>query len=225
MNILIVSATTVEIRPLLKVLRQEKRVDANLSSYNYKDMNLDVLITGLGMVQTAYLMGRAFGRKEYHAAMNFGIAGSYRKDLEIGQVVNIVRDQFPEMGSDSGEYFLSLIDLKLLEENSFPFRNGEIENSIPIAGRTINKLYKACSITVNRAHSSNRSIEKIRERCKPDVESMEGASFIYSCMTEGITCAQVRAISNYVEERNPHKWDIARAIENLNKTIISILNE
>ena len=222
---MIVSATTVEIRPLLNVLQVEKRVDSSLSCYNYKGMNVDVLVTGIGMVQTAFLMGRAFARKEYRAAMNFGITGSYRRDLEIGQVVHILQDQFPEMGTDSGEYFLSLIDLKLLEEDAFPFRNGEITNHNPIISKTLKSLREARSITVNRAHSTNQSIEKIRRNCNPDVESMEGAAFLYACMSEGLPCAQVRAISNYVEERNPHNWNIALAIENLNKTIISLLSE
>ncbi len=225
MNVLIVAATTVEIRPLLKALRMEKRVDANLSSYVYQGMNVDVLITGVGMVQTAYLMGRALGRKEYSAAMNFGIAGSYRSNFEVGQVVHVLKDQFPEIGSDSGEFFLSLIDLKLLEENAFPFRNGEMLNTNPLPSKTLRGLQEAKGITVNRAHATNQSIEKIRQRCQPDVESMEGAAFIFACMLEGIPCAQVRAVSNYVEDRNPHKWDIAKAIENLNKNILMMLNE
>jgi futalosine hydrolase len=225
MDILIVSATTVEIKPLLSLLQEEKRVDANLSSYSYREMNIDVLITGLGMVQTAYHMGRAFARKEYRGAMNFGIAGSYHSEYPPGKVVHIIRDQFPELGSNSGEYFLSLIDLKLLEEDTFPFRNGEMVNSLPIASRTLRNLKQARAITVNRAHSTNHSIEKIRQRCDPQVESMEGAAFIFSCMQEGIPCAQVRSVSNFVEERNPHKWNIALAIENLNKVIVALLNE
>jgi futalosine hydrolase len=225
MNVLIVSATSLEIKPLMKVLHFEQRIDANLSRYSYRELSVDLLITGVGMVQTAYLMGRAMASNEYRAAMNFGIAGSYRKDLEIGQVVHVAEDQFPELGAESGEYFLSLIDLKLLEENAFPYKNGEVVNENPIRSKVLKNLRQVRGITVNRAHATNTSIEKIRVRCNPDVESMEGAAFLYACKPEDIPATQVRAISNFAEERNPKNWNIALAIENLNKTIISLLNE
>ncbi len=226
MNILIVSATTLEIKPLLQHLKFIKRVDACVNRYKYKRMNIDVLTTGVGMVPMAYLMGRALRNDFiYDAAFNFGIAGSFKNELNIGTVVSINHDQFPELGAESGEYFLSLIDLKLLEEDSFPFKNGELYNDNPIKSKTINELPDVKGITVNRVHGNNKSIKKIIERCNPDVESMEGAAFLYACKTEGIPCSQIRAISNFIEERNTAKWDIPLAIEKLNKTILEILNE
>ncbi len=225
MKLLFVSATTLEIKSLLEYFSFDRRINASINRYKYKNMTIDVLITGVGMVPTAYLLGKAFSDNEYDAAFNFGIAGSFNHKYKIGTVVNINNDQFPELGAENGEYFLSLIDLKLLEEDAFPFKNGQIINDNPIKGSVIGELPTVRGITVNRIHGNNQSIKKVRERVNPDTESMEGAAFLYACKLEGIQCSQIRAISNYVEERNSDNWNIPLAIENLNKVIIKILNE
>ena len=177
------------------------------------------------MVPTAYLMGRALARHPYDAAFNLGIAGSFTRELEPGEVVHITHDRFPEPGGDQGEYFLSLIDLKLLEENQFPYKDGQLINELPIKSKTIGQLKTARSITVNRVHTNNKSVEKIRKRCNPNTESMEGAAFFYACFSEDIPCAQIRAVSNYVEQTDTDRWHIPKAIENLNKVFLQILHE
>lgn len=225
MKILIVSATTLEVKPLIKHFKFEERIDAQTNSYSYKKMHIDVLTTGVGMVPTAYMMGKALSRTQYDAAFNLGIAGSFSRKLNPGDVVHITHDRFPELGADQGEYFLSLIDLKLLEENYFPYRDGQLINETLIKSKTIDGLKTVRSITVNRVNTTNKSIEKIRERCNPDTESMEGAAFFYACFSEDIPCAQIRAISNYVEQRENDRWSIPKAIENLNKVILQVLHE
>ena len=225
MRILIVSATTLEIKPMLKHFSFTQRMSAHINRYQYNKMEIDVLTTGVGMVPTAYLMGKALAKNHYDGALNLGIAGSFVRDLELGEVVHITHDQFPELGAEQGEYFLSLIDLKLLEENYFPYKDGQLVNELPIKSKTINDLKTVRSITVNRVHTTNRSIEKIRKRCNPSTESMEGAAFFFSCFAEDIPCAQIRAVSNYVEQRDTDRWSIPQAIENLNMVIMKVLHE
>jgi futalosine hydrolase len=53
---------------------------------------------------------------------------------------------------------------------------------------------------------------------------MEGAAFLQICNAEKIKCAQIRSISNYVEERNTGNWSIGLAIEKLNETAIRIIS-
>lgn len=225
MKILIVSATTLEIKPLLTHFKFSERINAQMNRYTFNKMEIDVLTTGVGMVPTAYLMGKALANNHYDGALNLGIAGSFVRDLELGEVVHVTHDQFPELGTEQGEYFLSLIDLKLLEENYFPYRDGQLVNDLPIKSKIINQLKTVRSITVNRVHTTNRSIEKIRQRCNPSTESMEGAAFFFACFAEDIPCAQIRAVSNYVEQRDSDRWSIPQAIENLNLVIMKVLHE
>ena len=70
-------------------------------------------------------------------------------------------------------------------------------------------------ITVNTVHGNDDSIARVTRRFSPDVESMEGAAFMYACLIHGVPFAQVRAVSNIVERRNRAAWKLAEAIANL----------
>ncbi len=225
MNILIVSATSIEIESLLSSFSFKETKNANLSSYIYRDFNIDVLITGVGMVSTAYCMGKVLQAYNYDLAINTGIAGCFDKNIPLGEVLNITSDCFPELGAEDGEYFLSLIDLKLLEADSFPYNNMELINDSQINSAYVNELRKVKGITVNTIHGEEDNITKVKTLFDPITESMEGAAFMYACKMENLKHLQIRSVSNYVEKRNRASWNIPLAITNLNNTLLNILNE
>ena len=53
---------------------------------------------------------------------------------------------------------------------------------------------------------------------------MEGAAFFYACMIDKVPCAQIRAVSNFIEKRNRDNWNMALAIKNLNEKALEILD-
>ena len=224
MNILIVSATYLEIEPLLLQFSFIKEVNQKLKSYHYKNHQIDVLIPGVGMTCTAYWMGKTLNSKLYDAAINLGLAGSFDDNLAIGQTVNITTDRISELGAEDGETFLSLIDMDLIEDQDYNINHGEMNNTISIENPVIDALEKATAITVNTTHGDDNSIQKIKTLFNPQVESMEGAAFFYASLFEGITCAQIRTISNKVEKRNKDNWDIPLAVKNLCSTGLGIIN-
>jgi futalosine hydrolase len=54
---------------------------------------------------------------------------------------------------------------------------------------------------------------------------MEGAAFHYVCLQEEIPFIQLRSVSNYVGERNKSKWQIKKAVENLNKELLNLIGQ
>lgn len=224
MNLLLVSATYLEIEPLLLLFNFEKEVNQKLKRYTYKNHNIDVLIPGVGMTCTAYWMGKTLNNKIYDIALNVGLAGSFDDNFKIGDVVNITKDEISELGAEDGESFLSLIDMDLIMDEDFTLQNGEMENTICLDNKTINSLPKVKAITVNTTHGDNESINKAKTLFNPQVESMEGAAFFYACLLEGISCAQIRSISNKVEKRNKDNWNIPLAVKNLCSTTLQIIN-
>jgi len=218
MKILIVSATSDEITPLLASLRFESEENSGCKNYSFNDLSIDVLITGVGMVFTAYWLGKTLSNNTYDLALNFGIAGSFDSNIEIGSVVNITQDCFADMGAEDDKEFLSVVDLKLAATENISLKNNfEIDNSV------LDKLLKVSGITVNTVHGDKESINKVRKIYNPSTESMEGAAFLFACLNENVPCAQIRAISNYIEKRNKDNWNIHLAIKNLNKKAISII--
>lgn len=217
MKILIVAATRFEIQPLLIQMESVRDFGSNLISCHYKKSDINFLITGVGMVATAYHSGKNLNNK-YDLALNIGICGSFNRNLNIGDVVNVYEDCFSELGAEDGISFLSLEELELTGVSKITNINSKISNSI------IEMLPKVNGITINTIHGNENSIEKTVRKFHPIVESMEGGAFMFACEHEKTPYFQIRAVSNYVERRNKDGWNIPLAIENLNTKILEILN-
>jgi futalosine hydrolase len=200
MRILIVAATELEVAALRPRL----------------GTNVEVLVTGVGMVATAAWCSRALSRERYDLALNLGVCGSFDRSLPPGTVVHVVNDRIAELGAEDGEAFLTLDQLKLPAES-------QVDNAAPPAIDALRALPAVSAITVNTVHGNERSIAAVVERFRPQVESMEGAAFMYACLIHGVVFAQVRAVSNIVEKRNRAGWKSAEAIAHLSETALSIL--
>lgn len=225
MRLLIVSATSLEIKPLLSALGKGRVLQNHVTRYKFKSFQIDVLITGVGMVPTAVFTSIVLSKYNYDAVINAGICGSFNRDIPIGKVLNITTDCLPETGAEDGEHFLSIIDLKLLDQDDFPFFGGKLINDSAFESALINSLLIATGVTVNTVHGNNQNIKVFLQRHPVDIESMEGAAFMYSCKMHKARHIQIRSVSNYIEDRNISKWDIPLAVHNLNQFLLDLLNE
>ncbi len=217
MNILIVAATQFEVQPLLDFLEiKHSHVGLHHSEKVFDNKQIQVLITGVGMVNTAYMMGK-FSNNLYDLILNAGVGGAFDKTLEIGQLVEVTEDTLSELGAEDGDNFITYDQLHLGGTHIYnAYTNDEYLK--------INNLKKVKGITVNTIHGNNASIEKIKNRHHPDVESMEGAAFLASC-GHAKHYTQIRAISNYVEKRDKSKWNMPIAIKNLNEFLIDFIEK
>lgn len=174
--------------------------------------NFDLLITGVGMVATAFALGKHLSSK-YNLVVNFGIAGSFDRNIALGTILNITEDTFAELGAENGDEFLTISDLGF-GENHYSSKT-HIKVNLP----------EAKGITVNRVTGSEKSIINLIKRLNPTTESMEGAAVFYAGKQLNIDCLQIRSLSNYVEPRNKDNWKIGLAIKNLNDWAIAFLGE
>ena len=170
----------------------------------------DILITGVGMMNTTLNLVNKLSDTNYDLVINMGVAGSFNSEIKIGDVVEVVEDIFSEIGFEDGDIFSE-------------FTNFEIKNTFVIEGRT--NLKKVKGITVNTVHGNQNSIDEIVSRLNPDIESMEGASVFMVCNNFNVPCIQIRSISNKVEKRNTENWNLTLSIENLNSTVKQIISE
>lgn len=221
MQILIVSATEMEVEPL----RQELGTAVQRNKYHYKHLVIDLLISGVGMTATAFALGRHLVNKNYDLIINLGLAGAFDRELNLAQVVEVITDCFPEMGAENGQQFLSLSDLQLQAADAFPFEKAQIKADLPENLYQTHRWEKVHGITVNTVHGNPASIAELESIFQPQVESMEGAAFFYACRMMDFPCIQLRSISNYVEKRNKAAWKIDPAIQNLTKDTLFLLND
>lgn len=217
MHILIVSATQFEVKPLLDYLGIEHpAVGINNSGEAMHGNRIAVLITGIGMVNTAFAMGR-YAMYDFDHMINVGVCGAFNRDISLGSLVNVTSDVLSELGAEDGEHFLTYDQLQLPGEHLF-------SNQLSKQFKQTDALPKVKGITVNTVHGNEASIEKVKQLYNPDVESMEGAAFYACCKHTNAQYMQIRAVSNYVEKRDKSKWQMPLAIKNLNDYLIEWIN-
>jgi futalosine hydrolase len=212
MRILFVAATEAEIAKLIADLRfsvydcdQSANISCELrDAYNLHQIS--TLITGVGMVATAFSLGKHLAANEYDLAINLGIAGSFDCSIALGEVVEVIEDRFSELGAEDDENFLTI------EQLGFGQSVFKSTYSLPESL----KIRKISGVTVNTVHGNEANIQRLISRINPQLESMEGAAFFYACEQAGLPSMQIRAVSNYVEKRNRDAWQIGLAIKNLN---------
>ena len=218
MQILIVSATEAEVAPVvarLTPLRSEG-MNAPLTHYTFGTRGVDVLVSGVGMVATAAWCSRVLTDSRYDLALNLGVCGAFDTGLPLGAVVHVVSDRIAELGAEDDEAFVPFEDLHLPGACEFASRT-------VVSNPAIAALPAVRGITVNTVHGNPRSIAAAVERFSPQVESMEGAAFMYACSIHDVPYAQLRAVSNIVEKRNRRAWQIGAAIENLGRAALRAL--
>lgn len=225
MAVLIVAATEFEIRPTLGHMAFLGKENESLLHYRFRSMSVDVLIPGIGMMQTAFHLGKILDPSTYSFAFNAGIAGTYHDRLNIGSVVNVVEECMPEMCAEDGEKIISMFELGLMDPDAFPYRSGKLHNFRIPPFSCLENLARVKGNTVSKVNGISENIKKTTRFFPADVESMEGAAFLYGCLTEGMPCVQIRSISNRVEERDKSRWNIPLALKNLNKVMLDLLRE
>jgi len=216
MNILIVSATEFEVKPLCEYLGISQVLpDMNISDNPIGDHEVKVLITGIGMVNTAFSMGR-YSNTLYDLVLNVGVCGAFDRLIKLGDVVEITEDVLSELGAEDGDAFLTYDKLNLPGDYQF-------KSHLSRSFAQIDALKKVKGITVNTVHGNEISINKVKTLFKADVESMEGAAFFASIGSAQNNYTQIRAVSNYVEKRDKSKWQMSLAISNLNNFLIDFV--
>jgi futalosine hydrolase len=214
-RVLVVAATAAEVGPFVAGL--SRVADAGLRSTRYAGLGheIDVLVTGVGMVATSSWCSRALSTQRFDVALNFGVCGSFKAAFDPGTVVHVVSDRLVELGAEDGHDFLTIQQMNLLAADEFPFTGGRLVNASPPALSALAAIRQVDGITVSTVHGNEASIARVIQRFNPDVESMEGAAFMYACLIHGVPFAQVRAVSNIVERRNRSAWKLDEAVAGL----------
>lgn len=204
MKFLVVAATELEIQPSIPRLIENK---------------IDYLITGVGMVATAFAMAEHLSSRRYDFVINVGIAGTFNPAHKLGDVYRVRQDTIYGFGAQDDQQFLPIDELGFGQS---VFLENPPKASL---GLSFESLPSLNAITVNTVHGSEQSIQLVVSQMGPNhLESMEGAAFFYAADKLRIPCLQVRAISNLIEKRNTKNWTIPKAVNQLNHFLDSLIN-
>jgi futalosine hydrolase len=205
MRILLIAATKFEIEPFIA-----------------DNKAVEVLITGVGSPSTMYHLQKKLQQKETDFVIQAGIAGAFKNDMNLGDVMLVMQDVFADIGMEEKEDFKPIFDVGFADKNEFPYNQGWLVNPTKLIPHLTLPVVKA--VTVNKVSDSQLQKKQITKRFAPEIETMEGAACHYVCLQENIPFIQLRSISNYVGERDKSKWKMKEAIVNLNTAITELVN-
>jgi futalosine hydrolase len=219
-RVLIVFATSAE----AEILQRLEGTVSSDGSRRFGNSIISCLVTGVGGISTAWAMKQWLSQNSYpDLAINAGIAGSYSGKINVGDVVMTLTDCFADMGIETGAKIITLAEAGLMDPDKFPFNKGVIVADNKFVKKAGTILKKVNGITVNTCSGSVSTIERLRRKFNPDIETMEGATFFYICALEKIPFLSLRAISNKVEPGNRDSWNIKLALDNLAGKLEEIL--
>ena len=215
------SSTGFEVEKITKSFDFLYKRSSSISVYKYKDLNIEVLISGIGIPSTSYYLTKAILNKKYDLVINVGLCGSFNSNIKIGDVVNVIEDEFADVGiTNEDNSFSSLFDEGFIFEDSFPFSKSKLFSNFPISNSFLKEVK---GITVNSTSGNEKQINMRIAKFNADVETMEGAIVSYICLIENVKFIQIRSVSNFVEIRNKANWNISKAVENLAISVVKFL--
>ena len=90
MYLLLTAATAAEIQPVIDFLKKR--------DFALQSLHAEVLVTGIGVVSTTYLLTSSINKRKPDIIIQAGIAGSFGQK-KAGEVVTVEQDAFGDMGA------------------------------------------------------------------------------------------------------------------------------
>jgi nucleoside phosphorylase len=205
-----------------KIVPERNSDSANfLFSIHYLQHEIDICETGFGIAQTSYKITKAISQKKYHLALKAGFCNSYKAALEIGNIVNVIKDKAGDSGIQTEDSFQDLYDLQLSNKESFPHFKGAFINMNNSYMNIFLDFKKVVAVTVNN-YANKNSFQLKKEKYLADIETMDGLGFVYACMYERQPFYQINCVERNLETDTTN-FDLAK--EKLNLTLIDILQK
>jgi futalosine hydrolase len=177
-----------------------------------------LFVTGMGPVAAAASLGSYLGRygDSIKGVLNIGVAGAYPDsgptllDLCLARqevlgdfgicMAEGMRDFDPEIAGAAAP---------LLFDNELVL---QLKTILQKQGADVTETN---FVTVNCCSGTTERGRFLQDKFGAGCENMEGAAVAMACSHFAIPCAELRCVSNMVEERDTGKWQLAEAVEKI----------
>lgn len=191
-----------------------------------------IAVTGIGKVNAACAATLLLERFRPAYLINTGCGGAFPgSGLSVGDVAIASSETFADEGVETPEGWrgLELIGIPLCEAAGEP-----VFNSIPIPGHLCDEAL-CCAreggfnaqlgpfLTVSTCSGTYLKGQELLLRFPGICENMEGAALAQVTLIYGVPLLEVRGISNLVEDRDLARWDLKRAVGEVQRFLSSFL--
>jgi len=179
---------------------------------------------GVGLLANAVSLTRLAFEEKPDLVIQVGIAGCFDSLFGLGKVVAVREEILGDMGVHEDGKWKDIFDLKLEKSGYHPYEKRRLPNHC-LEKYNLLKLPEVTAVTVNEVTTNEERIQQLIKKYDPAIESMEGAALHFVCREMNIPFLQMRAVSNYIGERNKEKWKMKESMENLNQTILKYVDK
>lgn len=221
-TILLSCTTEIEANHIRHRLNQIFKINGP-NSWMSDKYSIFIDITGAGIPFVMFNLQRSLHILRPSYLIHFGIAGINKGHGHIGDIVEVTRDQFGDIGVyEKDESFINMFDIGLWDRDLFPFEDGFLVNRSPL---DITGVPMMEGLTVNSVPGSLRQQKVLSDRMPYQVETMEGAAVFMVALLNKIPFCALRGISNYVEPRDRASWDLKTPLIRLAALISDLLHD
>ena len=175
------------------------------------------LVTGVGPVETALRLTKFLseGKEQFDAVVQFGVGGAYL--LPPGQVQPELLDICLATQEVSGDFGICLENtMEYLDRSLTGEILHDLDKSLAARCRTVLEqlgidYHLGLFITVNGITGHRARGQMLQRRWNALCENMEGAAVARVCREFHLPSAELRCISNYVDDRDPSAWRLPEA--------------
>ena len=179
---------------------------------------------GVGLLASTVSIMKLVYEEKPDLIIQVGIAGCFDVSMKLGNVVAVKEDMLGDTGVEEEGKWKDIFDLKLEKPGYPPFEKKRLPNH-HLEKYNLLKLPEVAAVTINEVSTRPDRIHQLIKKYNPSLESMEGAALHYVCREMNVPFLQMRAISNYIGERDKIKWKMKEAIENLNQHVLKYIDK
>lgn len=189
-----------------------------------KRMKVSFHQSGVGMLATAVSLTKLITEEKPDLIIQIGIAGTFDETMSLGKVVCIKEESLGDLGVQEDGKWKDIFDLKLEKSSYHPYEKRKLPNQW-LKDYNLLKLDEVVAITINEITTSDERKLQLQKKYEAVIESMEGAALHYVCRHLNVPFIQMRAVSNYIGERDKLKWEMKTAIDNINLILLKYLDK
>jgi futalosine hydrolase len=187
----------------------------------YLQHEIDICVTGRVLHQLIYRVTRALAMRKYHLALLADTCGSYRADIPVGTMVNIIKDKPAYTGIATLTGDADLYEAGWDTSDTFPHIRGSLVNLNNSYMNVLLPLRKVVAVTVGMLRQPD-AVTRYRDKYQADVETATGVGFVYACLAEGQPFYHISMVAYCLLDHAPHTIP---PIDLLNDSLIDILQK
>jgi futalosine hydrolase len=216
---------------ILVIAATQMELDPFLARAGERSNRWTALVAGVGPVETAVTVGRMLAEhhRQISGVLQFGVGGAYllpspEEQVGILSVCLAEREVLGDLGIchlDSIEYFPD----ELGGASSFPLVSPLLARAEGVLKSYSITYHLGTFITVNSVSGTARRGEMLRNHWQGLCENMEGGAVARLCKEYKLPFLEMRVISNLVEDRNIHNWQLRQACERAGEVAAMLIKE